>query len=115
VRRSAPGRRIWAIFEPRSASSCRRIFQDDFARAFSGADEVVIASVFRSSLPADERLSESKLVEDLTAANVHARHLPDVETIVGEVARDARDGDLIVVMSNGGFGGIHRKLLAALS
>jgi UDP-N-acetylmuramate: L-alanyl-gamma-D-glutamyl-meso-diaminopimelate ligase len=115
VRRSAPGKRVWAIFEPRSASSCRRIFQDDFARAFSGADEVVIASVFRSSLPAEERLSESKLVEDLNRGNVHARHLPDVETIVGDVAREARAGDLIVVMSNGGFGGIHRKLLAALA
>ena len=58
VRRAAPGKRIWAIFEPRSASSCRRVFQDDFARAFAGADEVVIASVFRSSLPPEERLSE---------------------------------------------------------
>ncbi len=58
VRRASPGKRIWAIFEPRSASSCRRIFQDDFARAFAGADEVVIASVFRSSLPPEERLSE---------------------------------------------------------
>ena len=115
VRRASPGKRIWAIFEPRSASSCRRVFQDDFARAFAGADEVVIASVFRSSLPAEERLSESRLVGDLTARNVHARHLPDVEAIVDAVAREARAGDLIVVMSNGGFGGIHRKLLAALA
>jgi len=115
VRRASPGKRIWAIFEPRSASSCRRVFQDDFARAFAGADEVVIASVFRSSLPAEERLSESRLVGDLTARNVHARHLPDVEAIVDAVTREARAGDLIVVMSNGGFGGIHRKLLAALA
>ena len=115
VRRASPGTRIWAIFEPRSASSCRRVFQDDFARAFAGADEVVIASVFRSSLPPEERLSESRLVGDLTARNVHARHLPDVEAIVDAVAREARAGDLIVVMSNGGFGGIHRKLLAALA
>jgi UDP-N-acetylmuramate: L-alanyl-gamma-D-glutamyl-meso-diaminopimelate ligase len=115
VRRSSPGKRIWAIFEPRSASSCRRIFQDDFARAFAGADEVVVASVFRSSLPPEERLSEAKLVEDLTAKNVRARHLPDVEAIVTAVAGEARDGDLVVVMSNGGFGGIHRKLLAALA
>jgi UDP-N-acetylmuramate: L-alanyl-gamma-D-glutamyl-meso-diaminopimelate ligase len=114
VRRSSPGRRIWAIFEPRSASSCRSVFQDDFARAFSGADEVVIASVFRSSLPEDQRLSESKLVADLTAQKVHARHLPDVDTIVREVSTEARDGDRIVIMSNGGFGGIHRKLLTAL-
>ena len=115
VRRSFPGKRIWAIFEPRSASSCRRVFQADFARAFAGADEVVIASVFRSSLPPEERLSEATLVEDLTAKRVHARHLPDVETIVAAVGREARDGDLVVVMSNGGFGGIHRKLLTALA
>ena len=115
VRRASPGKRIWAIFEPRSASSCRRVFQDDFARAFAGADEVVIASVFRSSLPPEERLSESRLVGDLTARNVHARHLPDVEAIVDAVTREVRAGDLIVVMSNGGFGGIHRKLLAALA
>ena len=54
VRAAEPDRRIWAIFEPRSASSCRRVFQDDFARAFGGADEVVIASVFRST-PAGRR------------------------------------------------------------
>jgi len=114
VRRASPGKRIWAIFEPRSASSCRRIFQDDFVRAFAGADQVVIASVFRSSLAPEERLSEAQLVDDLTSRRVHARHLPDVETIVAAVASESRDGDLIVVMSNGGFGGIHRKLLSAL-
>jgi UDP-N-acetylmuramate: L-alanyl-gamma-D-glutamyl-meso-diaminopimelate ligase len=59
VRRASPGKRIWAVFEPRSASSCRSVFQDDFARAFAGADEVVLASVFRSSLPPEERLSET--------------------------------------------------------
>ena len=58
------------------------MFQDDFARAFAGADEVVIASVFRSSLPPEERLSEAQLVDDLTAKNVQARHLPDVDAIV---------------------------------
>jgi UDP-N-acetylmuramate: L-alanyl-gamma-D-glutamyl-meso-diaminopimelate ligase len=115
VRRSFPGRKIWAIFEPRSASSCRRVFQDDFARAFAGADEVVIASVFRSSLPPEERLSESLLVADLIAQNVRARHLPDVEAIVQAVSGEAGSGDLIVVMSNGGFGGIHRKLLTAIA
>jgi UDP-N-acetylmuramate: L-alanyl-gamma-D-glutamyl-meso-diaminopimelate ligase len=114
VRRASPGKRIWAIFEPRSASSCRRIFQDDFARAFAGADEVVIASVYRSSLPPEERLSESQLIADLSASKVHARHLPDVDTIVNTVAAEARNGDLVVVMSNGGFGGIHKKLVSAL-
>jgi UDP-N-acetylmuramate: L-alanyl-gamma-D-glutamyl-meso-diaminopimelate ligase len=115
VRAAAPGHRIWAIFEPRSASSCRSVFQGDFARAFAGADEVVLASVFRSSLPESERLSEARLVEDLTRQRVRARHLPSVEAIVDAVAAEARDGDLVVVMSNGGFGGIHRKLVTALA
>jgi UDP-N-acetylmuramate: L-alanyl-gamma-D-glutamyl-meso-diaminopimelate ligase len=115
VREAAPGQRIWAIFEPRSASSCRRVFQDDFARAFGGADEVVLASIFRSTLPPDERLSEAQLVDDLTRRHVHARHLPTVDAIVETVAAEARDGDLVVVMSNGGFGGIHQKLVAALA
>jgi UDP-N-acetylmuramate: L-alanyl-gamma-D-glutamyl-meso-diaminopimelate ligase len=114
LRAAEPARRIWAIFEPRSASSCRRVFQRDFARAFHGADEVVIASVFRSMLPESERLSEDQLVSDLKTAGVSARHLPDVETIVRSVAQEARSGDLVVIMSNGGFGGIHRKLLEAL-
>jgi UDP-N-acetylmuramate: L-alanyl-gamma-D-glutamyl-meso-diaminopimelate ligase len=114
LRRASPGKRIWAIFEPRSASSCRSVFQDDFARAFAGADQVVIATVAKSNIPPDQRLSESKLVADLAARQVSARHLPDVDTIVGAVAAEARGGDLVVVMSNGGFGGIHRKLLAAL-
>ena len=73
VRHARPGRRIWAIFEPRSASSCRRVFQDDFARAFAGADEVVLASVFRSCLPAEERLSESRARRRSGAAERRAR------------------------------------------
>jgi UDP-N-acetylmuramate: L-alanyl-gamma-D-glutamyl-meso-diaminopimelate ligase len=115
LRSAQPSRRIWAIFEPRSASSCRRVFQDDFARAFAPADEVVVASVFRSSLPPEERLSEDQLVSDLTRGGTSARHLPDVDSIVKSVASEAQPGDLIVVMSNGGFGGIHRKLLEALA
>jgi UDP-N-acetylmuramate: L-alanyl-gamma-D-glutamyl-meso-diaminopimelate ligase len=115
VRGMAPGRRVWAVFEPRSASSCRRVFQKDFARAFGAADQVVIATVYRSTLPEAERLSEAELVADLEAAGVAARHLPDVDAIVGTVAAEARPGDLVVVMSNGGFGGIHGKLLQALA
>jgi len=116
VRWSYPDRRIWAIFEPRSATSCRRVFQDDFARAFeeSGADEVILAAVFRQSLPEDQRLSVDDLVTRLRAAGRHARHLSGVPEIVAAVASEAREGDLVVVMSNGGFDGIHDKLLAAL-
>jgi UDP-N-acetylmuramate: L-alanyl-gamma-D-glutamyl-meso-diaminopimelate ligase len=117
VRASYPDRRIWAIFEPRSATSCRRVFQDDFARAFieSGADEILLPAVFRASLPEDERLSVERLVDDIVRAHRHARYVPKVDDIVKIVADEAREGDLVVVMSNGGFEGIHDKLLAALA
>jgi UDP-N-acetylmuramate: L-alanyl-gamma-D-glutamyl-meso-diaminopimelate ligase len=115
LRTGYPGRKVWAVFEPRSASSCRRVFQDDFARAFSSADEVVIAGVFRSSLPEAERLSAEQLVADLERAGRRARHIPAVDDIVHAVASEAAAGNLVVLMSNGGFGGIHQKLLQALA
>jgi UDP-N-acetylmuramate: L-alanyl-gamma-D-glutamyl-meso-diaminopimelate ligase len=115
LRSGYPDRRIWAVFEPRSASSCRRVFQDDFARAFGAADEVVIAAVFRSSLPEAERLSAGQLVDDLRGRGQRARHMPDNDEIIRTIARERRDGDIVVLMSNGGFGGIHQKLLQALT
>jgi len=114
LRTGYPGRRIWAVFEPRSASSCRRIFQDDFAKAFGSADEVIIAGVFRSLLPEPERLSADQLVADLRAGGQRARHLPVIDDIVQTIVTEAQPGDVVVLMSNGGFGGIHRKLLQAL-
>ena len=114
LRSGYPDRRIWAVFEPRSASSCRRVFQQDFARSFSAADETVVAAVFRSSLPESERLSAEQLVYDLRARKQHARYIPTVDDIIRTIVDEHRDGDIVVVMSNGGFGGIHRKLLQAL-
>src|SRR6188768_833247 len=101
LRTGYPGRRVWAVFEPRSASSCRRVFQDDFAKAFGAADEVVLAAVFRSTLPEDERLSAEQLVLDLTRQGRHARHIPEIDDIVSTIARERRDGDVVVLMSNG--------------
>jgi UDP-N-acetylmuramate: L-alanyl-gamma-D-glutamyl-meso-diaminopimelate ligase len=115
VRAAFPTRRVWAVFEPRSASSCRRVFQADFAAAFQAADEVIIGEVYRSSLPDDERLSELELVEGIGRTGPRARHFAGVDDIVGAVAEEAGDGDLVVVMSNGAFGGIHERLLKALS
>jgi UDP-N-acetylmuramate: L-alanyl-gamma-D-glutamyl-meso-diaminopimelate ligase len=109
-----PTARVWAVFEPRSASSCRRVFQDDFARAFAGADEVLIAPVYRSTLPPSERLSVSKLVRDLYDRGHSAREAESIDDIVAAIVREHRAGDLVVIMSNGGFGGIHQKLLRAL-
>jgi UDP-N-acetylmuramate: L-alanyl-gamma-D-glutamyl-meso-diaminopimelate ligase len=109
-----PSRRIWAVFEPRSASSCRRVFQDDFASSFGHADEVIIAGVFRSSLPDSERLSAEDLVADLERRGQRARHIPDIDAIIQTIVGERRAGDVVVLMSNGGFGGIHQKLLQAL-
>ncbi len=114
LRAAAPDGRLWAIFEPRSASSCRRVFQKDFAEAFDAADEIVIAAVYRSSLPEAERLSAPELVVDLQARSKRARYIQDVDDIVATVARERRPGDRVVIMSNGGFGGIHRRMLEAL-
>jgi len=115
LRASNPGARIWAVFEPRSASSCRRVFQDDFARAFAGADEVLIAPIFRSTLPEAERLSIPQLVRDLHGRGLSAREAKSIDDIVAGIAAEHRPGDLVVLMSNGGFGGIHQKLLKALA
>jgi UDP-N-acetylmuramate: L-alanyl-gamma-D-glutamyl-meso-diaminopimelate ligase len=115
LRSGYPDRRIWAVFEPRSASSCRRVFQDDFARAFGAADQVIVAAVFRSSLPDSERLSAEQLVDDLRARRQSARYIAAVDDIVGTLVNEHRPGDIVVLMSNGGFGGIHRKLLKALA
>ncbi len=115
LRSGYPGRRVWAVFEPRSASSCRRVFQDDFARAFGQADQVSLAAVFSSSLPEAERRDAVQLVSDLQTAGKQARHIPEIDAIVDTVVREHRAGDVVVLMSNGGFGGIHGKLLNALN
>lgn len=114
LRAANPGRRIWAVFEPRSASSCRRVFQDDFARAFAMADLVLIAPVYRSSLPEALRLSTAQLVADLTRSGQVAREGASIDEMIATIVREHQPGDLVVVMSNGGFGGIHQKLLRAL-
>jgi len=115
LRASNPSARIWAVFEPRSASSCRRVFQDDFAKAFAAADEVVLAPVFRSSLPEPQRLSIPELIRDLQRQGKSARAPASIDDIVSTIARERRDGDLVVMMSNGAFGGIHKKLLQRLA
>ena len=114
LRAASPDARIWAVFEPRSASSCRSVFQDDFAKAFGPANEIIIAPVFRSTLPSAERLSVPRLVRDLKARGQSAREAESLDEIIQTVVGEHRPGDLVVLMSNGGFGGIHQKLLKAL-
>jgi UDP-N-acetylmuramate: L-alanyl-gamma-D-glutamyl-meso-diaminopimelate ligase len=115
VRRRYPGRRVWAVLEPRSWSLRRNVFQDRLPEALAGGDEVVLAEVFGAEeLPPSERLDPERLVRDLAALGRPARFLPGVEAIVAHLAGHAEEGDVVAIMSNGGFGGLHDKLLAAL-
>ena len=114
LRAAHPDGRIRAVFEPRSASSCRKVFQEAFAQSFEGADDVILAAVFRASLPEEERLSADRLMADLRASGKEARYIPAVDDIVETLVRERREGDQVVIMSNGGFGGIHGKLMEAL-
>jgi UDP-N-acetylmuramate: L-alanyl-gamma-D-glutamyl-meso-diaminopimelate ligase len=110
------GRRLWAIFEPRSATSRRATFQEDFVGAFAEADGVVIAGLFNpENIPPDARLAPERLAQDIARRYAKAAvYLPAVDAIVDHVAAGVRPGDVVAIMSNGGFGGIHERLLAAL-
>ena len=114
VRQGAPARVI-AVFEPRSYTSRTRVFQDDFAKAFDAADLVLVAAAhLPEKVPVGQRLSEQDLVAGIAARGKAAEFVPTVAAIVDRVAGVVRDGDRVVVLSNGGFGGIHEKLLGAL-
>jgi UDP-N-acetylmuramate: L-alanyl-gamma-D-glutamyl-meso-diaminopimelate ligase len=104
-----------AVFEPRTNSSMRRVFQQAYARAFDGADLICIRQPpLLHKVPADDRFSSRQLVEDLRGRGQAARFFPDTDTIIAFLARNARSGDAILVMSNGGFDDIHSRLLDAL-
>ncbi len=110
-----PHQKLWAIFEPRTNTTRRNIFQKELAESFCDADAVVISQVARLELLAPaERLNPEKLMQDLTLAGKTAAYLPDVEAIVSHVVGKAQGGEVVCVFSNGGFGGIHGKLLQRL-
>ena len=110
-----PTQKVWAIFEPRTNTTRRNVFQAELASAFADADAVVIAQVARLELLApEERLDPARLMQDLKALGKDAAYLPDVDTIVSHVTKSAQGGEIVVVFSNGGFGGIHGKLLERL-
>lgn len=115
IRQKYKGRRVVAVYEPRSYTAQRREFQDDYARAFGGADEIVFASLFRPDRYTKETaLDLGQLVRDLGASGKTARELKDADTIVADLAPRLKERDVVLIMSNGGFGGIHQKLLDAL-
>lgn len=115
MRHRFPGARLWAIFEPRSNTTRRRVFQESLAEALGQADAVCLAAVARAELLAEEeRLDPDLLMQTLRERGLPSFYEPDVEAIVARLEREAADGDVIVVFSNGGFGGIHDKLLEKL-
>ena len=109
-------RRLVAVFEPRSWSSRLAVFQEDYARAFAEADYVVIASVFDSEKATEKGrvLDTDKLMSDIAAQGKPALRIEGAEEIVRHLQPELRSGDVVAIMSNGGFGGIHDKMLAAL-
>jgi UDP-N-acetylmuramate: L-alanyl-gamma-D-glutamyl-meso-diaminopimelate ligase len=91
------------------------VFQEEFARAFGDADEVIVAAAhLPGKVPEAQRLSEADLVAAVERGGTRASFVPSVDGIVERLARELREGDRVVVLSNGGFGGIHEKLLGAL-
>ncbi len=118
VRARYANRRVIAVFEPRSNTSRRRIFQQEFTDALTGAPVVILSAVYQKAndpLPPNERLSIDELVKDLQDRGVEAQVLPSAEAIADHVGRSAQPGDVVVVMSNGAFGGLPRRLLETLA
>lgn len=108
------GRALWALFEPRSATSCRKIFQDDYARAFDAADRVLLAPSGRQLDPAIA-LDVAKLAADVGSRGRAATACASIDEVVRHVVKEAPRGAVLLCMSNGGFGGIHDKLIEALA
>ena len=115
VRTRYAGRRIWAVLEPRSNTLRRKVFQHELAESLAVADHVVLADVFKSeAIPENERLDPAGVVADLNSKGKPAQLLRDADAIVEAVAPGLRNGDVVVILSNGGFGGIYEKLPAKL-
>lgn len=115
LRQRHPEGALWAVFEPRSATACRSLHQEPYARAFSAADRVLLAPLGRSDIPASERLDTNRLVSELSAAGTRAEASTSIYAIIDVIERDAAPGDTVALLSNGAFGGIYDKLREALS
>ena len=115
LRKAYPDRRLWAIFEPASASNARRIFEDRYVEAFGPADLVVVGAVPRPDRAGqDEPFSPQRLAEALNSGGRSALHLAGAGDIAAHVATSARSGDVVVFMSNGGFGRVQQKVMTRL-
>ena len=112
LRRRFPKRRMIAVYEPRSATSRRKTFQQEFADAFAYADEVIVGKMFDpSKIPLEDRFDPEKLALDLHQRGTKASYTPEVDNIVKQLAESAAPGDVVCVLSSGSFDGLHDKLL----
>jgi UDP-N-acetylmuramate: L-alanyl-gamma-D-glutamyl-meso-diaminopimelate ligase len=122
VKQKYPQHRIVAVFEPRSWTTRKKIFQDEYPRAFASADYVILAPIFEAHrLATEDQLSVPQVIEDLRAQGKTAYEIGGADSnasaaaIVTHLAPELRSGDVVMIMSNGGFGGIHQKLLNSLA
>jgi UDP-N-acetylmuramate: L-alanyl-gamma-D-glutamyl-meso-diaminopimelate ligase len=117
LRKRYPARRLRAVFEPRSNTSRRRVFEREFVDALADADEAILAQVFTKAgdpIPPEERLAPETVAQGVVARGVPARVLPTAPEIRDYLVTTARPGDVLVVMSNGAFGGLPGLLAEAL-
>jgi UDP-N-acetylmuramate: L-alanyl-gamma-D-glutamyl-meso-diaminopimelate ligase len=116
LRLAWPERRLVIVFEPRTNSSRRAVFQEQYATAFDGADQVIVREIVPlDNVPADEQFSSRRLVDSLARRKIAAEYYPDTDTILERLQALARPGDVIAILSNGGFDDIHRRLLDRLA
>jgi UDP-N-acetylmuramate: L-alanyl-gamma-D-glutamyl-meso-diaminopimelate ligase len=118
VRAAYPGRRLWAIFEPRSNTSRRNIFEREFSDFLALADRVIVSRIYQPEKISDkERLSVEKVVQEINRSCGDSRGIviENARDIASYVADNAVSGDIMLVMSNGGFDGVHDKILQALA
>lgn len=116
LRQRYPACRLWVLFEPRSNTTRRAVFQSALAEALALADFALVAAIpDLHKIPANDRLDPDQLATDITRLGGRGFYLPDLSALVACVSAQARPGDVVAVLSNGGFGGIHGMLLAALA
>ncbi len=115
LRLAWPDNRLLVVFEPRTNSSRRAVFQQDYARVFGAADRVLIREhVPLDTVPVGEQFSSVQLAADLRAGGIEAQAYPDTDAILDTLATTCTAGDVVAILSNGGFDGIHERLLARL-
>jgi UDP-N-acetylmuramate: L-alanyl-gamma-D-glutamyl-meso-diaminopimelate ligase len=115
IRQRYPERRLWAVFEPRSNTSRRNIHQSEYAASFGGADLATLREPEpHDQVPSDQQLNVPAIVKELTTHGIIADSSPDVSELIRRVGENARPNDLILVMSNGAFGGFIPSLMESL-